>query len=84
MKDKKIFTRTKYARWAVMRTLIEIGDVDNEVYAAHLRCGTLNRNDAFAANKWSWFANDAIPECYGCGTRVPEYIQALVRLYLGR
>ena len=82
MKDKKVFTRTKYARWAVMKTNIETGDVDNDVYAAHLRCGTVNYT--FAANKWSWFANDSIPECYGCGARVPEYIQALVRLYLGR
>ncbi len=83
MKDKKIFTRTKYAQWAVMRTLIETGDVDNEVYAAHLRCSLVDK-DAFAANRWSWFVGDARPECYGCGTSVPEYIQALVRLYLGR
>ena len=81
MKDKKIFMRTKYARWAVMYT--EQTDVENEVYAAHLRCGVLDR-DTFPAVKWSWFAGDAIPECYGCGCAVPEYIQALVRLYLGR
>lgn len=77
----RLFRQTKDSRWEVMRDTLP---GNNEAYAWHRRCG------GSVGAKWSWLLDDYDPEddgkakCYGCGTEVPAYIQAIIRLYEGK
>ena len=79
--DTELFRRTKYASWSIGRT--QYGDVmnhDDETYAHHNGCKVRNENDS---SRWSWFIGED-DGCYNCHAKVPDYIQALVRLNEGR
>lgn len=77
--DREIFRRTPRAWWAIRSETYKHLGV--ETYASHLGCpvyGTSSRS----RNKWSWFIDDDHAVCYGCGVRVPDYIQALILLHM--
>ncbi len=76
--DKQLFRRTKFASWSVRISSYGIDDT-YAVYGHHHRCPYTEKIKA----SWSWFLEDPA-ECYNCKTKVPDYIQALVRLYLYR
>ncbi len=77
--DKELFRRTKDASWSIMVYRYGDGFAGAEtVYGHHHGCfkGTTK-----AAQ--SWFIGDD-GWCYNCKVKVPDYIQALIRLYEGR
>ncbi len=83
---KNVFKKSKHSRWAVRKYIGESGHM--ELYGCHVRCA--RRDPGFVnvrgdEQEWSWFKNDTTDdstheECYYCGSKVPEYIQALVQL----
>ena len=79
--DKQLFRRTKYASWSVKRTQYdEYDNDDDDTYAYHNGC-KVHREEG--SSPWSWFVGES-GVCFNCKTKVPEYIQALVRLIEGR
>ncbi len=84
MLDTELYRRTKYAAWSIRAGSGEIQNKDT-VYARHYKCNSTKNP---AASKYSWFVDDEGNEngkamCYLCCCPVPEYIQALLRLYIG-
>ncbi len=82
--DKELFRRTKYASWKIMQDKHN----DGETYAYHVRCPIVKAKK-LRMTDCSWYIsdnynNDTEPVCYACGYDVPDYIQALIRLYEGR
>ena len=84
-KDKEIFRKTKSSRWSVM--LYITYDNDLMTYGRHRRCAQNSKRPySPETTKRSWFSDDTLnPKgraiCYGCGCNVPDYIQAIIRLY---
>ena len=77
---KTLFKRSKYARWSIKTEAYAVPNM--EPYACHLRCPYKSEVSI------SWFSSDDVggdphPMCYGCGVKVPDYIQTLVHLYQG-
>ena len=78
--DRELFRRTKYASWTVRSS--DDGDgSENDVYAYHRVCKC--NNERTEPSPWSWFIGEQ-NGCFNCDVKVPEYIQALIRLYVGR
>ena len=84
MPDEEVFRRSERASWSVRRREVV------EAYATHIRCPHRHKKATSYEKDWSWFLEDEDslvhnkPACYWCGCKVPDYIQAMVRLYNGR
>ncbi|KKK70447.1 hypothetical protein LCGC14_2923860 [marine sediment metagenome] len=81
MEGKELFRRTKNASWSIRRT--QYGERDNDdddTYAYHNGCKLFSE---MGSTPWSWFIGEK-DGCYNCHAKVPDYIQALVRLYEGK
>lgn len=81
MADVELFRRTKRAVWLI-RLHNDMERTKESVYARHIECSGGDKN------RYSWFTdddddNDGKSECYICSCPVPEYIQALMHLYIG-
>ncbi len=76
--DTELFRRTKYASWSIRLSDYEDGDKP-DVYAFHNEC----KSPRADASPWSWFMGENCV-CFNCAVNVPDYIQTLVRLYIGR
>lgn len=81
--DKILFKRSKTASWD-----IRVYDKDNdEAYGNHITCpltsyeATNPEQIKKAKSMWSWLVDDDNNVCWGCGGHVPDYIQALIRMY---
>ena len=78
--NKEIFRKSPKARWSVRVFMPRDGPI--EAYAYHHRCNNETKNKG----EWSWFVSDCYTGdepavCYDCRCPVPDYIQAIVRLY---
>ena len=75
--NTELFRRTKYASWCIRLSNDEAGN-KCDVYAFHLVCTSLKTDDS----RWSWFIGENCV-CFNCDVKVPDYIQTLIRLYVG-
>ena len=76
--DTELFRRTKRASWSLR--LSDNEETAEEVYAYHHTCKSTKTSDP---SPWSWLREE-VPDCFNCDAKVPEYIQALIRLYVGK
>ncbi len=77
--DTELFRRTKRASWSI-RVTGDQGDTGDDVYAYHHTCKSTKTSDP---SPWSWFRGEGA-NCFNCDAKVPDYIQALIRLYAGK
>ena len=82
--DNTLFKRSKRSAWEVRLYSVTLDK--SEAYAAHIRCSKIKKhNKTESCYLWSWFIDDMDcednPRCYSCDCLVPDYIQALVRMY---
>ena len=85
MADVELFRRTKHAVWSIRNSNLDHVTNINSVYAKHYGCNDDHNSET---SQYAWFADDDLStrdraECYQCACPVPEYIQALLRLYIG-
>lgn len=72
--EEEVFRESKNSKWSVWVDMNQHG----MPFACHIKCNR-DKSDAFD-KRWSWFKDDEKYTCFGCGTEVPEEIQALVIL----
>ena len=74
---EELFRRTKRASWSI--NICHFGDGDSQMYATHHGC----TETYVSRDIWSWLNGEG-NQCYNCDTKVPNYIQALIKLYEGQ
>ena len=90
MSYKELF-RTSNDDWCIMEHEKSSSPWDPSIHAYHIQCDESNRQPGEKIHTtWGWLVDDTydqgktVPTCYLCGDEVPEQIQGLMRMYIGR